>query len=156
MSAYSIHIQIDDAFADRVEEASLRRAAEQALVTAEAAAPAALSLSVVITDNQTVQRLNAQFRNIDTPTDVLSFPADPDPRTQEPGEPPYLGDILIALPIAEQQAQEAGHSTHDELQFLTVHGVLHLLGYDHMTPDEQAEMWAMQSLALDTLREALR
>jgi rRNA maturation RNase YbeY len=154
MSAYSIHIQIDDAFADRVEEASLRRAAEQALVTAKAATPAALS--VVITDNQTVQRLNAQFRDIDAPTDVLSFPADPDPRTQEPGEPPYLGDILIALPIAEQQAQEAGHSAHEELQFLTVHGVLHLLGYDHMTSDEQAEMWAMQSLALDALREALR
>ena len=60
------------------------------------------------------------------------------------------------MPVAEQQAQEAGHSAQDELHFLTVHGILHLLGYDHTTPDEQAEMWTMQALVLDALREGQR
>jgi probable rRNA maturation factor len=151
MSGYSVHLQVDEPFAVQVDTEALREAAEQTLITVVAAAPAALS--IVITDSQTVQALNAQFRNIDAPTDVLSFPADPDPRTQEPDAPPYLGDVLVALPVAEQQANEAGHSTQDELQFLTVHGVLHLLGYDHATPDEQAKMWAMQSRILDALRE---
>lgn len=118
----------------------------------EAATPAGLSL--VITNSETVQSLNNQFRNIDAPTDVLSFAADSDPHALEPGEPPYLGDILIAFPVAAQQAEESGHGVEEELRFLTVHGVLHLLGYDHHTPDEQAEMWALQSTILDTLRES--
>ncbi len=108
MSDYSITLQVHDDYADRVEEAALRQAAVQALITAKAAAPAGLSL--VITDSETVQSLNSQFRDIDAPTDVLSFAADPDPRTQDPDEPPYLGDILMALPVAERQAGEAGRS----------------------------------------------
>jgi probable rRNA maturation factor len=151
MSDFVIHVQVHDSFSGQVNEAALRRAARSALVTAQATAPAALT--VVITDTQTVQTLNAQHRGKYAPTDVLSYPAEQDPTTLEPDEPPYLGDVLIALPVAEQQARDAGHSRQDELNLLTVHGVLHLLGYDHETPDDQAQMWAAQSAALDGLQE---
>ena len=154
MSNYTIHLQVHEAFAGQVDEEALQLAAELALKIAQAAAPAALSL--VITDNQTVQALNAQYLGEDAPTDVLSFPTDPETPADEPGQPPYLGDVLIALPVAEQQAAQAGHTTQDEAHLLAIHGVLHLLGYDHATPDEKAEMWAIQSAALDALREALK
>lgn len=154
MSDYTIHLQVSETYADRVDEAVLRQAAELALTTAQAPAPAALS--VVVTDTATVQALNAQHLGEDAPTDVLSFPTEGDPNTSEPGEPPYLGDVLLAFPVAETQAKTAGHGVQAELHLLTVHGVLHLLGYDHATPDQQAEMWALQSAALDALREALR
>ena len=152
MSNFSINLQVHSDYAEQVDEAALTQAAKQTLVTAQADAPA--GLSVVVTDEQSVQSLNNQFRDIDMPTDVLSFPADADPHAHDPDEPPYLGDILMAFPVAEQQAGESGHSTDEELRFLTVHGVLHLLGYDHHTPEEQAEMWALQSMILDALRES--
>ena len=72
---------------------------------------------------------------------MLSFPADfTDPET----EAPYLGDILISFPRAKSQADTIGHSVIDELQVLVVHGVLHLLGYDHAIPEEKEEMWTIQ------------
>ena len=154
MSDYTIHLQVGEPYVDQVDEVALRQATESALTTAQAPAPAALS--VVVTDTATVQALNAQHLGEDAPTDVLSFPTEGDPSTSEPGEPPYLGDVLLAFPIAETQARTAGHSTQEELHLLTVHGVLHLLGYDHATPDQQAEMWVLQSAALDVLRGWLR
>lgn len=154
MTHFTVHVRVEGPFAQQVNQQGLRRAAEEALGSSSAAAPAALT--IVVTDTQSVQALNAQYLGDDAPTDVLSFPAEEDPATRESGEPPYLGDVLIALPVAEQQARAAGHSTQAELHLLTVHGVLHLLGYDHETPDQQAEMWVLQSRALDALREALR
>src|SRR5690606_39898624 len=90
------------------------------------------------------------------PTDVLSVGAEDKPDAGEPGEPPYLGDVIIARPIAEAQAQEAGHSLLTELQILTIHGSLHLLGYDHQDDAQQAEMRAREAAALEALQSTER
>lgn len=108
------------------------------------------SLSVVFVDNAYIQTVNHQFRGIDSPTDVLSFPAD-EPPVEIEGEPPYLGDLIIAYPYASEQANREGHTLHDSLSLLVVHSTLHLLGYDHNTPENRAEMWAAQDTALTAL-----
>jgi probable rRNA maturation factor len=105
------------------------------------------SLTVVITDNEAVAALNRQFRGIDAPTDVLSFPADAPP-VEIPGEPAYLGDLVIAFPYALAQAAREGHDLQDSLALLVVHGILHLLGYDHDTAENRAAMWKAQENAL--------
>ncbi len=91
-------------------------------------------VSVAIASDALVRRLNRDFRGIDATTDVLSFPAQHDPHVPEPGLPPQhrlLGDIVIAAGVARRQAREAGHSLQAELKVLCLHGLLHLLGYDH-------------------------
>ncbi|MCB1051689.1 MAG: rRNA maturation RNase YbeY [Acidobacteria bacterium] len=92
-------------------------------------------LCVLLCDDQRIQALNAQFRHKNKVTDVLSFPQ------KEAG--PYLGDIAISLPQAQRQAQEIGQSLEEEVRFLILHGVLHLLGYDHET--DQGQMLQKQS-----------
>jgi probable rRNA maturation factor len=110
-------------------------------------APAA-DLTVVLTGDERVQSLNRDFLGIDAPTDVLSFPADePDPETG--GR--YLGDIIISVQRAAAQAKARGHAVEAEVQLLTVHGVLHLLGHDHAEAEEKARMWAAQSEALERI-----
>jgi probable rRNA maturation factor len=120
------------------------------------AAPSDASLSVVITDDDEVRSLNRQFRGVDAPTDVLSFADDvPDPAfVDASGEPPYLGDVVLSFPRAQAQAVEQGHSTVREVCLLVAHGVLHLLGYDHADPEEEAAMWAKQDAILDALGRA--
>lgn len=108
------------------------------------------SLSVVFVDNDYIQNLNRQFREVDAPTDVLSFPADAPP-VELDDEPPYIGDLVIAYPYASAQAEREGHTLDDSLSLLVVHGTLHLLGYDHDTPENRAEMWAAQDEALTAL-----
>jgi probable rRNA maturation factor len=151
MGDIHVHLVVDDGFGREEDWKALRRAVESAFLVSHAAGPAALSL--VITSAEAIQALNRQFVGKDAPTDVLAFPTSDDPSATEPGEPPYLGDVIIAYPVAEEQASQAGHPTLSELQLLTIHGVLHLLGYDHATPDQKAEMWALQSAALDALKE---
>ena len=112
-------------------------------------APAGAGLSVLITDNESVAALNRQFRGIDAPTDVLSFPAGPDGATTS--ESRYLGDLAIAYPYAYQQASRQRHDIDDSLALLVVHGVLHLLGYDHDTPERREKMWTAQSAILIAL-----
>ncbi len=107
------------------------------------------TLSVVVTDDEAVHALNLQHRGVDAPTDVLSFPADALPEDIDE-EPPYLGDLIIAFPYASAQAAREGHGLDDSLSLLVVHGTLHLLGYDHDTPDNRTEMWAVQA---EVLRE---
>jgi probable rRNA maturation factor len=104
------------------------------------------SLTVVITDDKEIQALNRQFRGVDAPTDVLAFAEEEAGQVFVDGsdEPPYLGDVIVSLPRARVQAAEQGHSTAQELRLLVAHGVLHLLGYDHAAPDEEAAMWARQ------------
>ena len=149
-----IELQVDERFTAQVDEAQLIAVAEQTLA---AAGKNSGELTIVITDNETVQQLNAEYRGIDAPTDVLSFASQetvPDsPQLALPAEvaatlDAYLGDILIAYPYAEQQAAQYGNSVAAELRLLTVHGVLHLLGYDHGTPAEEAAMWAQQEQIL--------
>lgn len=104
-------------------------------------------VSVTLTDNAAIQRLNAAYRGKDVPTDVLSFPMDPDWSTGYV----LLGDVVISLEKAVEQAQAYGHSLAREVGFLTVHGVLHLLGYDHEKPEEAAVMEAVQREVLAEL-----
>ncbi len=125
------------------------QAAAATVLTQQNAEPES-GLSVVVADDEFVAGLNRQFRDIDAPTDVLSFPADVPPAAED-GEPPYLGDLIIAYPYASAQAASAGHLLDDSLALLVVHGTLHLLGYDHDTPENRAMMWAAQAAALAAL-----
>lgn len=110
-------------------------------------------LTLVISDDQEVTALNRQYRGVEGPTDVLSFPAqDPTPGfVSAPEMASYLGDIVIALPFTQRQAAELGRPLRDELRLLAVHGLLHLLGYDHAEPEEEAAMWARQDAILTTV-----
>lgn len=112
--------------------------------------PGDCALTVVIDDDAAVAALNRQFRGLDAPTDVLSFPAD-QPPVELDGEPRYLGDLVIAFPYASTQAAREGHALMDSLALLVVHGTLHLLGYDHGDVDARAAMWAAQEAALIAL-----
>lgn len=104
--------------------------------------------TIVLTGDEQLRELNLKYLDIDAPTDVLSFPAGyTDPETAVN----YLGDILISFPQAQAQAEAGGHSVEDELKLLVVHGMLHLLGYDHAEADEKAEMWAVQDRVLKAL-----
>lgn len=143
-----LHVEVDARFRDRVDVEDLERWARKAL-TAEGVQ--AGELTVVITDAEEVQALNRTFRDVDAATDVLAFPAregEPIPLPPEEAELPYLGDVIIAFPVAEAQAHRYGHSVQEELRLLLVHGILHLLGYDHATPEEEARMWARQTQIL--------
>jgi len=105
-------------------------------------------LTLVLTDDEQLRLLNRDYRGVDAPTDVLSFPAsETDPETGRR----YLGDILVSISRAETQARAAGHPIEDEARLLVVHGVLHLLGHDHADADEKAKMWKAQSTILDSL-----
>lgn len=108
------------------------------------------SLTIVFTEDNAVRKLNLQHRQIDAPTDVLSFPADalPDFITDTP---PYLGDLIIAYPYASTQAKTHQHQLSDSLCLLVIHGTLHLLGYDHDTLENRAEMWSAQATGLQTM-----
>jgi probable rRNA maturation factor len=105
------------------------------------------AVTIVVTTDEHIRSLNAEFRGVDAPTDILSFPADPLPEEIEADEP-YLGDLLIAYPYTLHEAQEAGHDIADELVLLVIHGTLHLLGYDHDNEENQDAMWAEQAEAL--------
>jgi probable rRNA maturation factor len=109
-------------------------------------------LTIVIGGDVQLHELNRQFLGVDAPTDVLSFPADDtDPDSGER----YLGDVLISYPRAAAQAASAGHAVQDELQLLVVHGVLHLLGFDHAVPAEKTRMWEIQAQVLNSLGSRL-
>lgn len=119
----------------------LRRRAALALAATEGRGR---ELSLVLTDDPAIRALNAQWRGQDKPTDVLSFPLDESaegvdgPVPELEGGP--LGDIVISLDTAARQAAEHGLSLDEELTFLLVHGLCHLLGHDHGAPDEAASM----------------
>jgi probable rRNA maturation factor len=110
-------------------------------------------VSVTFVSNERIHEINREFRDKDAPTDVISF------AMEELGEgeiqligdllPRVLGDIIISIPKAEEQAKEYGHSFIRELGFLSVHGFLHLLGYDHMEKEEEVKMFSRQKEILD-------
>ncbi len=112
-------------------------------------------VSVTFTDNEGIRRINSEFRGIDKPTDVLSFPlTDFEGGDEPPTDEPFisLGDIVISLERAREQAEEFGHSFERECAFLCVHSMLHLLGYDHVGSDEEdAEMRRRQSEILESM-----
>lgn len=110
---------------------------------------------LLLTGDEEIRELNRQFRGIDRPTDVLSFPL------WEPGSEPWnlpgeqepepLGDIVISVETAARQAEEYGHSLQREVAFLFVHGLLHLWGFDHQTEEQREEMRALEEAALSSL-----
>ena len=121
-------------------------------------------LSVLLVDDPAMTELHERWMGEPGPTDVLAFPMDelrPPPmggnRSGEPdsgGDPGLLGDVVLCPQVAAEQAVKAGHSTQDELELLCVHGILHLLGYDHAEPEEHAEMFGLQDQLLKAWRPA--
>lgn len=152
-----ILVEIQDQFQAQVQPDWLLAAARATLRACQRP-NAALSIQVV--DDETVQTYNRTYRQVDAPTDVLSFAA-------QEGQPPAgemppelaaalateLGDLLLGFPYAQRQAQQFGHSLRAELQLLVVHGCLHLLGYDHDTDQRQAAMWQQQAQILAELSD---
>jgi probable rRNA maturation factor len=110
-------------------------------------------LMIVISDDDALHELNRRFRSIDAPTDVLSFVNDNrGPYAVVPGDfPQQLGDIVISVDRAQKQADEVNAALEEEMQLLVVHGVLHLLGYDHEEDKDKARMWAAQQHILQAL-----
>ncbi|MCM1053396.1 MAG: rRNA maturation RNase YbeY [Ruminococcus sp.] len=104
--------------------------------------------SVVFVGNEEIQELNKSYRGIDKITDVISFALE-DNKDLINNDTRILGDIYICIPRALEQAEEYGHSLKRELSFLTVHGLLHLLGYDHQTKEDEEVMFKLQELILD-------
>jgi probable rRNA maturation factor len=128
-----------------VEKSILLHAAQ---VTLEIGNSRDLDVSIVIGNDELLKRLNRKYRNIDAATDVLSFStSELDPDTGSI----YLGDVVISLPFAEAQAEAGGHPLGDELQLLVVHGILHLLGYDHLEQVDKVKMQAAQDMVLHHL-----
>ena len=124
----------------------MQKAAEETLGQAGVSPEAELSL--VLSNDDRLRELNRAYLDIDAPTDVLSFPFD---ETIPDSSALYLGDVIISFQRAAAQAQAANHSLKDELELLVVHGVLHLLGYDHAEPDEKQAMWSAQAEILRKL-----
>ena len=151
-------------------KAALRLAIEETLRQQEISEA---SVTIVITTDEEVQCLNRDYRGVDAVTDVLSFSNHEEPDAEPlytqtaPDQPVipqlvlppelmaeealYLGDIIIAYPYVARQAEKFGRTISAELQLLAIHGTLHLLGFDHGTPAEEARMWAHQDAALIAL-----
>jgi len=135
-------------------EAVVRRAAEAVLVSEIIAEklPPESEAAIVLADDAFVQTLNRDYRGKDKPTNVLSFAAlDGEDIAPPPGEPVELGDIIIALETVLAEAEESDKSLTDHLSHLTVHGMLHLLGFDHMEEEEAEIMEAAERKILATL-----
>ena len=142
-----IEIEIDQLFQDLIDPTSLETVAHHVFSLTDTDPKSEFGLQV--TGDDTLQQLNLQYMGIDAPTDVLSFPV----AFQNPDSGnPYLGDVLISYPTAALQAEASGHPPEEEIKLLLVHGLLHLLGYDHTTPEEKKAMWALQNSILAALK----
>ena len=120
------------------------RSTARRLLLAEGCAENA-ELSILLTDDRTIQALNRDYRGVDAPTDVLAFSqAEGEDFGAAEDECP-LGDVVISVETAERQAAERGHGLEEEIELLLAHGVLHLLGYDHERPEDENRMFARQS-----------
>lgn len=147
---YQVMIQVVPRFKDGVDVRSLHRVAVEVLRQEEVAEETELSL--IVTDDEAVRKLNRRFRGVDAPTDVLAFGAEVEEQfVSAPESPPYLGDVVISYQRALAQAAELGHAVAEELALLVVHGVLHLLDYDHR---EEAAAQKMREREERILHEA--
>ena len=133
----------------------IRKAAEKALAAENVQVPCLIS--VMLTDEEGIHRVNREFRGVDRETDVLSFPLNEltpgafDPETCERDWETgavMLGDMMISIPACEKQGEEFGHGFEREIQYLTVHSVLHLLGYDHVDEGEQKRQMRAREKAI--------
>lgn len=137
-------IEVNNESAVEVDEAALQRLAVYALDALHVHPDA--ELAIVLVDEGAMEQLHVQWMDEPGPTDVLSFPMDElRPGTEDqPAPPGLLGDVVLCPQVAESQARAAGHTLLDELQLLTAHGILHLLGFDHAEPEEEREMFGLQ------------
>jgi probable rRNA maturation factor len=124
------------------------RAAEAALTTARRAEDEDLEATLLLTDDAALRELNRQWRGQDKPTNVLSFPAD---MKSPPGEPRHLGDIALAYETLAREAEAENKSLPNHMTHLVIHGILHLLGHDHESDAEAAEMERAEVTALEAL-----
>lgn len=116
-----------------------------------------LEIYITLTNNEEIHKINKEYRDVDRPTDVLSFPMYEREEIPNLREEPksnieeILGDIIISIPKIKEQAEEYGHSYERELAYLTTHGMLHLLGYDHMIEEEKVVMREHEEKVLEKL-----
>ena len=136
---HRINIQVAPHFGAKVDEVALRRLAAEVLSQEGVAEQTELSL--IITDDEALRELNRRFRGVDAPTDVLAFGAGTEEHfVSAPESPPYLGDVVISYQRALAQAEELGHAVAEDLKLLVIHGILHLLGYDHQEEADARKM----------------
>jgi len=138
-----IGISVEEEFKGLVDKDLARKVAQQVLKAENVTPP--YEVSIVFTDSETVQGLNRDYRGVDEPTDVIAFYMLPQKETTPtfvlpPDGVTRLGEIIISYPQAAEQASEQGHSVNEELALLIVHGILHLLAYDHEQPEEEKRM----------------
>jgi len=148
-----VSIEVLNESGDSLDVAGLSRLSRFVLDRMRVHPLAELCLKLV--DEPTIAELNEKWMEKTGPTDVLAFPMDelrPGLVNEEPEEG-VLGDLVLCVAVAERQAAEAGHRTQDEVELLTVHGILHLLGYDHAEPDEHKEMFDLQARLLEEWRD---
>lgn len=110
-----------------------------------------VEVSCVLVDDERIHEINREYRHIDRSTDVISFAMEDNDQFYVEGRPRTLGDIFISVDHAKKQAEEYGHSLRREMCFLFTHGILHLLGYDHMTDEQEKEMFGLQDEILGAL-----
>ncbi|WP_298122377.1 rRNA maturation RNase YbeY [uncultured Aurantimicrobium sp.] len=137
-------IEVNNESTYDIDEAALQRLATYCLDAMRVHPDAEIAL--VLVDEAAMEQLHVQWMGEPGPTDVLSFPMDElRPGNDDIITPPgVLGDVVLCPQVAEVQAEGAGHSTMDELLYLTAHGILHLLGFDHAEPEEEKEMFSLQ------------
>ena len=141
-----VEVRVQSHFSSRVDRARLTRTAQRTL-RAEQIRPA---LTIYVTSDAEIRTLNRKFHATPAATDVLAFPME-----QGADKPrPYIGDVVISYDHARAQAKAAGWRIADELDLLAVHGILHLLGYDDLTPRKRAKMWKRQKEILGRVEEA--
>lgn len=142
-------IFVADEQARPVDVERLRRLAS--LVLTRQRVPEAMELSVLCVDEAAMAELNARHMDTPAPTDVLAFPMDL-PGETAPGEPAVLGDVVLCPEVAARQAREQGVTEESELELLLVHGILHLLGHDHVDASERTEMFGLTESLLTEFR----
>ena len=144
---YAVALHVEPRYARRVRSRSLAALARRVLAAEEVGAGA--TLSVVVTDDAKVRGLNRRFLGIDESTDVLSFGLETKTRfVTSSAAGRQLGEVVISFQTAQRQAREAGHALDDELAHLLVHGILHILGYDHQRPAQERRMRAREDVLL--------
>ncbi|MEE8442297.1 MAG: rRNA maturation RNase YbeY [Dehalococcoidia bacterium] len=164
MARQYVQVQVFPAFRRELSVPWLRRVAKQALLNG---GRTPYGMSLAITDDETIRRLNREYRGLDETTDVLAFAfdhpgsfegdgfpsdsADMGPFITPPEEAGFAGEVVVSYPTCQRQAAALGHAANDEMALLIIHGVLHLLGYDHATPEEEEVMKAREQEALAEL-----
>ena len=168
-SPFQARVQVFPEFAGHVPEDWIAPLSERALALAAGETLDSGLAGVVIADDETVRNLNLRHRGLDETTDVLAFSnisegrfyGDEPPQPADdagafvtpPGQPADIGEVVISYPQAVRQARQAGHSVRRELAALLAHGLLHLLGYDHEDPEDEAEMTARQEALMAEVPE---